>query len=241
MIRLSRALAAAGLAILAAAATAEGNSQGPTGPLTEVRERILRLIEEKKVPSLSLAVVRDGTIIWEEAFGLANLEKKIAATPQTVYPIASATKPFTATALMILVERGLVDLDQPANAFLGGARLRACEGDASEATVRRILHHTAGLPMYWNFYYAGGLRQRPPFETTLRRYGILVTAPGESYNYSNLGYAVLESIIEDVAGKPYPEFLAAEVFRPLNLRQAQVCTTSPDGPDAFLSNCAYRC
>jgi CubicO group peptidase (beta-lactamase class C family) len=205
-----------------------GISQTRPDPFLEVREKIVRLIMDKKLPSLSLAVVKNGEIIWEEAFGLANLEKKIKATPETLYAIASSTKPFTATALMILVERGLVDLDKPAPAYLGEVKLRAFEGDASEATLRRILHHTSGLPMYWNFYYAAGSRKRPPLKTTLQRYGLLVSRPGESYNYSNLGYAVLEFIIERVSGKPYPEFLAAEVFKPLNLKRATVFTTPPE-------------
>ena len=224
-------LVSTGFLTLATAAIIRGNSQSLTAPFSEVRERIVRLIEEKKAPSLSLAVVRNGKIIWEEAFGLANLEKKLKATPETLYPIASATKPFTATGLMILVERGLVDLGKPAHAYLRQAKLRAFEGNASEATVRRILHHTAGLPMYWNFHYAGTSRQRPPLETTLQRYGIMVSRPGESYNYSNLGYAVLEFIIEQVTGKSYPEFLAAEVFKPLNLKHAAVCRALPEGLD----------
>ena len=207
-----------------------GISQTRPDPFLEVREKIVRLIDDKKVPSLSLAVVKNGQIIWEEAFGLANLEKKITATPETLYPIASATKPFTATGLMILVERGLVDLDKPANAYFGQAKLRAFEGDASEATVRRILHHTSGLPMYWNFYYAGGSRHRPPLETTIQRYARLVSKPGEGYNYSNLGYAVLEYIIEQVSEKPYPEFLAAEVFKPLKLSRAEIFSAPPERP-----------
>jgi CubicO group peptidase (beta-lactamase class C family) len=229
--RLTIFLAATGLLALFAAGALEGNSQDRSGPFSQAREKIVSLIEEKKVPSLSLAVVRNGEIIWEEAFGLANLEKKIEATLETFYPIASATKPFTATALMILVERGLVDLDKPANTYLGKVKLRSFQGDASEATVRRILHHTSGLPMYWNFYFAGKSRQRPPLETTLQRYGLLVSRPGESYNYSNLGYAVLESLIEHVSGKPYPEFLEAEVFNPLNLRHTAVQTTPPESPN----------
>lgn len=125
---------------------------------------------------------------------------------------------------MILVERGLVDLDQPANAYLGPVRLRAFDGDPSEATVGRVLRHTAGLPMYWSFDYAGSGRRRPPLETTLQRYGLLISRPGEGYNYSNLGYAVLESIIERISGKPYPEYMAAEVFIPLGLKRTVVAT-----------------
>ncbi len=205
-------------------------SQECSGPLTEVRNRILRLVEEKTIPSLSLAVVKDGEIIWEEAFGWADIERKLPASPSTLYPIASATKPITATALMILVERGLVDLDKPANAYLVKEKLRALEGEADAATVRRILHHTSGLPMYWNFFYAGASRGRPDLDAGLQRYGRLVTPPGEYYNYSNLGYAVLERIIEQTSGKSYPQFLADEVFSPLGMKDAAVFTAAPKGP-----------
>jgi CubicO group peptidase (beta-lactamase class C family) len=221
--------AVAGLLALLAAGITQGNTQDKTGRFSEAREKIIRLIEEKKIPSLSLSVVGNGEIIWEEAFGLANLEKQLKAKPETLYPIASATKPFTATALMILVERGIVDLDKPANAYLGKVKLRSFEDDVSKATVRRILHHTSGLPMYWNFYYAGTSRKRPSLEATLQRYGYLMSKPGESYNYSNLGYSVLESIIEQVSGKTYPEFLASEVFKPLNLGSTAVQTAPPEG------------
>jgi len=206
-------------------------SQTRPDTFPEVREKIVRLVDDKKIPSLSLAVVKNGKIIWEEAFGLANLTKKIKASPETLYPIVSATKPFTATALMILVERGLIDLDKPANAYLGTVKLRSFEGDASEATVRRILQHTSGLPMYWNFYYAESSRKRPPLETTLQRFGILVSKPGEGYNYSNLGYAVLEFLIEQVSARSYADFLSAEVFKPLNLSRTAIFTAPPERPD----------
>jgi hypothetical protein len=81
--------------------------------------------------------------------------------------------------------------------------------------------------MFWDFYYAGGSRPRPTLETILQRYGILVDRPGENYNYSNLGFAVLESIIEQVSGKPYTEFLAAEVFKPLGLARTAVISAPP--------------
>jgi len=222
-------LVTAGWLGLVAAGLLGGNTQGQLNPFLEVKDKIIRLIEEKKIPSLSLSVVRSGEIVWEEAFGLANLEKKTKATPETLYPIASATKPFTAAGLMILVERGLVDLNKPANAYLGKVKIQAYEGDISEATVRRILHHTSGLPMYWNFYYAGTSRKRPPLETTLQHYARLMTRSGEGYNYSNLGYAVLESIIEHISGKSYPEFLRTEVFKPLNLIRTAVLTAPPEG------------
>jgi len=93
MIRLARFLVTMGLTIPVAAAGSEGNPQDLAGPLAVVREKIVRQVEEKRIPSVSLAVIKDGEIIWEEAFGLADIENKIKATPETIYPIASVTKP----------------------------------------------------------------------------------------------------------------------------------------------------
>jgi len=229
--RPSGLLMTVGLLALLTAGAGKAYAQAGSDPFREIKDKIARLVEDRKIPSLSLAVVREGAIVWEEAFGMANLEKKMPATSETLYPIASVTKPFTATGLMILVERGLVDLDKSADAYLGKAKLKAIEGDVSDATLRRILRHTAGLPMYWSFDSGPGSRRRPPLETTIERYGRLVAKPGEGFNYSNLGYAVLESIIEQVSGKPYPEFMAAEVFAPLGLKRTLVATAPPEGPD----------
>src|SRR5206468_9356127 len=85
-------------------------------------------------PSVAVAVAKDGRILFEEAIGLANQEKLIPATPYTMYALASISKPLTATGLMVLVDRGQVDLDRPANAYLGTAKLTGLAGNADGAT-----------------------------------------------------------------------------------------------------------
>lgn len=97
-----------------------------------------------KLASIAVAVAHGGKIIWEESFGWADREKMIAATPQTMYSLASISKPITATGLMTLVERGAIDLDKPANEYLGTGKLTGHAGEATGATVRRVLSHTAG-------------------------------------------------------------------------------------------------
>ncbi len=170
-------------------------------PFDAVRAHIERLVADGEVPSMAVAVARDGEIIWEEGFGLADREKNISATEHTMYPLASISKPLTATGLMILVERGLVNLDSPINDYLGEAKLQARVGDAAEATLRRVASHTAGLPLHSQHFYDGEPYQPPPRDETIRRYGNLVTAPGERYQYSNLGYGLLGYVISRVSGK----------------------------------------
>jgi CubicO group peptidase (beta-lactamase class C family) len=191
-------------------------------PFGAVRAHIERLVAEGKVPSMAVAVARDGEIVWEEGFGLADRGRNIPATEHTPYPLASISKPLTATGLMILVERGLVDLDAPIKDYLGEPKLQARVGDAAEATVRRVASHTAGLPLHSQHFYDGEPHRPPPMDETIRRYGNLVTSPGERYQYSNLGYGILGDVISRMSGGNYADFMREEVFVPLGMDHASV-------------------
>lgn len=190
-----------------------------------VRGMIRAALVDKRLPSLAVAVARDGQIIWEEAFGWANREAQEVATPHTLYSLASISKPITTTALMVLVERGLIDLDRPINDYLGAARLQGRAADAAGATVRRVASHTAGLPLHFHFFYEGEPFSPPAMDETIRRYGTLVYPPGADYVYSNLGYGILGYIIERVSGRPFADFLREEVFLPLGLTRASLGIT----------------
>ena len=192
-----------------------------------VRQTIRAEIEKRRVPSLAVAVARNGKVAWEEGFGWADLEHHIPATHNTIYSLASVSKPMTATALMILVERRQVELDRPINDYLGQVKLTGHAGRSSKATVRMLLAHTSGLPLHYNFFPQNEASPRPPMEETIRRYGILVTKPGEKYQYSNLGYGIAGYIIERVSGMKYEKFMKEEVFRPLGLSHTSV-PTEPD-------------
>jgi CubicO group peptidase (beta-lactamase class C family) len=187
-----------------------------------VRLRIQEAVRNGSVASLAVAVAAGGRIIWEEAFGWADRERRIPATPHTRYAIASVAKPFTATGLMILAERGLVNLNHPANQYLGGRQITGYAGDASAATLRLILQHRAGLPAHGQFFYADENYAPPSMDETIRRYGILVNPPGEGYTYSNLGYGILAYITARISRRAYPEFMRREVFAPLGLTQTSV-------------------
>jgi len=190
--------------------------------LDAVRAQIEHLVAEGKVPSMAVAVARDGEIVWEEGFGLADREKGIPATEHTPYPLASISKPLAATGLMILVERDLVNLDAPINDYLSKVKLQARVSDAAEATVRRVASHTAGLPLHNQDFYDDEPHRPPPMDETIHRYGNLITAPGERWQYSNLGYGLLGYAISRVSGKNYADFMHDEVFVPLEMAHTSV-------------------
>ena len=120
-----------------------------------VRAVIAQVLEQARVPSIAVAVVQDGRIVWEEAFGWADVERQIPATAHTPYSLASMTKPVTATAVMRLHEAGALDIDAPIETYIGGLRLTGNGFDTRAVTARRIMAHSAGLPQYGNFYLDG--------------------------------------------------------------------------------------
>jgi CubicO group peptidase (beta-lactamase class C family) len=202
--------------------------------LDSLRAHIRRVLDSTKTPSMAVAVAKNGRIIWEEGFGVADLARGTPATPSTVYSMASISKPMTATGVMKLVEQGKIDLDRPANDYLGSAKITGLAGPATAATVRRVMSHTAGLPLHYRFFYEGGTVTRPSMDEAITRYAITVFPPGAVYNYSNLGYGVLEEIIAKVSGRRYEEFMRDEVFKPLGM------TTTTIGTGAGLTNSAVR-
>jgi CubicO group peptidase (beta-lactamase class C family) len=178
--------------------------------------KVRKSIEERtnRIPSVAVAVARKGEVLWEQGFGWADRENRIPATEHTMYYTASVTKSLTATALMILCERKKVDLDRPVNDYLNGAKLSSPAWNPAEATVRRVVNHTAGLTTF----NGGSLSH----EDMIRRYGILFWPPGERFDYSNLGPKVLEDVIAGASGQTYAEFMRSEVFRPLGITRASV-------------------
>lgn len=187
-----------------------------------VRALIQQKMVEESLPSIAVAVARNGEILWEEGFGWADREQRIPATEHTLYSLASISKPITATGLMVLLSQGKLDLDRPLNDYLGDAKVTARVGNAEDATVRRVANHTSGLPMHYQFFYADEPYQRPPMDETIRRYANLITPPGERHCYSNLGFGILDYVISRLSGKPYADFMREEVFLPLGMTRSSV-------------------
>ncbi|MBI3830722.1 MAG: beta-lactamase family protein [Planctomycetes bacterium] len=184
---------------------------------SKLRASIEKRMLDDSVPGFAVAVARGGRILWEEGFGFAQREQQIPATSQTLFSLASISKPIATTALMLLHQRGQVDLDRPANDYLGAGKITGRAGAASGATLRRIANHTSGLPMHWQFFYPDEAFPRPPMDETIRRYAHLVSRPGERSCYCNLGFGILDEIVARVSGKSFADFLRQEIFLPLGM------------------------
>ncbi|WP_293866753.1 serine hydrolase domain-containing protein [Steroidobacter sp.] len=187
------------------------------------KQAIRRQLVENQVPGIAVSVWRNGKIVWAEGFGWADVERRVPATEHTMFHLASVTKPLTSLGVMTLVQAGKVDLDQPANRYLGRDALTTWIGDPQAVTVRRLANHTSGLPGFTNTFYGDDdLPRRLSLSETIRRYGIVVAPAGERYQYSNIGYGVLSHLLAQVSGKSYADFMRQEVFLPLGMTHSSI-------------------
>ncbi|MGN8050102.1 serine hydrolase [Curtobacterium sp. 22159] len=192
--------------------------------LPYVREWVSYKVWQLRVPGVQVAIGLGGEVLFDEAWGYADVEAGRRLTTTDLFRIASHSKTFTSTAVMLLVERGSLRLDDTAGTYVpalvdGGSPL-------ADVTVRELLEMGAGVIRdghdgdYWS-----QLRPFPDEDELLRLLlddGQKVPA-GSSFNYSNLGYSLLGLVIAAVSGRSYGEFVRAEITEPLGLRN-----TGPD-------------
>lgn len=180
--------------------------------VSQMRDRI-----SSGVPSIAIAVAWHGRIIWEYAEGMSDQQGKIKATVHTPYYLASISKTITATALMELVQRQKVDLDQPVNRYLRTAKVSSPMWDVSQATVRRVANHTAGLATYARGCLEGNSKCDASAASAIRRYAVIVWPPGKYFDYSNLDYGILGEVVAQVSGADLGRSLRRTVFKPLGM------------------------
>ena len=184
----------------------------PNEKFDSARTMIMDALSARATVSAAVGVAQDGKIVWLQAFGMANGPRRVKTTTHTAYPVASITKPLTATAIMLLAERGELDINESAEKYIKPLKFKAYRGKSEDVTIKHLLNHTSGLPMHFNYFYDDEGYEPPSIEETVERYGFLMHAPGEVFQYSNLGYGVLGHIISKVSGMTYEEFMEQEVF-----------------------------
>lgn len=165
----------------------------------------------------SILVARDGQPVVSRGYGMANVELNVPNSPQTVFRLGSVTKQFTAMAIMLLQERGKLNVNDPACKYLTD-----CPAAWQPITVRNLLTHTAGVPNYTSFPDFVKVAVLPTTNAamiTQLRDKPLEFAPGEKFAYSNSGYFLLGAIIERASGKSYADFLQENIFTPLGMKQ----------------------
>lgn len=175
-------------------------------------------VADGTTPSIAFAIARDGVILHEGAFGMADREAGRRATLHTAYPLASATKPITATVLMVLHEREGLDLGQSLRTAHPGLAIKGDGGD--RITIEQLLSHTSGLGTYARIRYGADVQAAPPLAEDLLAHAYTVNAPGRISEYSNLGYGLLGEVISRRAQSPYADAVERLVFEPLGMEDS---------------------
>jgi CubicO group peptidase (beta-lactamase class C family) len=201
-----------------------GKQSGPSVQMLTVDSFIRAEMAKRHIPAITVSVIQDKRIVFEEGYGLADREGGIRATPNTPFYTASVTKAFTGTALIILEAQHRIDLDKPINDYLHSAKLRSPMWDVSASTVRRVANHTGGLTTYNRKCAVDDSDCRASTETAISRHGIVVWQPGDHFDYSNLGYGVLGMVISDVSKMPFGQFLSQDLFLPLDMNNCYLQT-----------------
>ena len=212
---------------------------------TELDRFVLRLMRRSRIPGLSLGVAQNGRPTVSRGFGFRDRERRLPATPSTVYGIASMTKSFTALAILQLEEDGRLKVTHPVVRYLPEFRTPSPRW-TPRITLHHFLNHSSGLPPLPSIYYASGrsLARDPPYDPRVaRRVGIdpshppldtyegvmeflatepyrMLGPPGRYFSYSNEAFGLLGAVIERVSGRTYESYLEEEVLRPAGMTHA---------------------
>ncbi len=181
----------------------------------------LQTMFDDRYPSLSVAIVRDGEIVYQRALGFEDIKAGRPATPQTQYHVASVTKAFTASLAVILHERGVVDLDQPVVKYLpDDVSISTTPELGATITLRQLASHTSGLPrgVPGCVQSVEGWYQLEPQRLYDHLANVeLKSDPGAAEEYSNLGFGLLGHALERAADKPFDRLMQELLCDPLKL------------------------
>jgi D-alanyl-D-alanine carboxypeptidase len=174
------------------------------------------VLQKTGVPSASVAIVQNGTIVYTQAYGKARLDPLVDATPAMRYSIGSISKQFTAAAILLLEQEGKLSIDDPVSKYIPDLTR------ANEVTIKMLLSHTSGYQDYWPEDYV----MPPMLEATTAQHILDVWGkkpldfdPGTKWQYSNTNYVIAGRIVEQVSGEPLMEFLQQHIFKPLDMRE----------------------
>lgn len=175
-----------------------------------------------EMPGLAVAISRDGKVIYNKAFGLADMEHMVPNTTKTIFECGSVSKQFTAAAILLLIQDGKLSVNDDVRKYI--PELPQYE---SPITIRHLLSHISGLKDWGAVYGLTGwprttraYSQELSFDIVFRQKS-LNFAPGSQYSYSNSNYVMLVLLVERISGKSFAEFTTERLFKPLGMNDTQ--------------------
>ena len=216
---MSRAWLVLVLAASIASAEAQVSTVASPARLAAATDSLRKLVESGFIPSVAYSISNRTGVIEEGAFGFADVAQHVKATASTAYPVASVAKSLTAIGALRAVDAGALDLDRPANSYLGADSVTVMVGDARRLTTRALLHMTAGIPHVVRFHWSDEPRDAA-LDRPLGHFTAF--APGTQFYYSNQSLGIVGEILSHISGKTFTRYMADEVFRPLGMMNSAV-------------------
>lgn len=211
MIAIRHALACAAICFVPVAAWAQALTPEQTEKVDTI---VADALKTSKVPSASIAIVREGKIVYAKAYGDQGPDMK-ATSADAKYQIASISKQITAAGILLLEDEGKLSLDDKVSKWVPDVT------DADKITIRQLLSHTSGLQDYWpQDYDFAAMEKAVTPQGIVDRWARkpLDYAPGTAWQYSNTGYVVAGMIIEKASGEPLLKYLERKIFKPLKMQ-----------------------
>ena len=188
--------------------------------MEQLDQHIPGWMDRYDVPGVTVALIRQGEVIWSNAFGYADIEQGTRMTTDTVCRVESISKSVTALGVMRLAEMGEIELGDPVHRYLTSWEFPESDFDTERVTIRHLLSHSSGLPLGTiGLEYSPG-EEKPSLRESLTREVHLVQEPCKSFIYSNVGFNLLEMLIEDVSGRSFVDFMEEEILLPLGMHNS---------------------
>lgn len=198
------------------------NSEISVGEFTlYLDERITRIMGNYDIPGVSIAMIHEREMVWSNAYGYADVEAGREMTVDTVCRVESISKSVTAWGVMKLLEDGQIQLDEPVDQYLANWEIPKSRFSEEEITIRQLLSHSSGMPLGTIGLEYSPEDSIPSLENSLSRQAKLVREPGTAFEYSNVGFNLLELLIEEVTGAKFSDYMEEEVLEPLGMNSAR--------------------
>jgi CubicO group peptidase (beta-lactamase class C family) len=198
---------------------------------------VRRVMARDQIPGIAVGVVEKRQLVYARGFGYRDVEKRLPMTPDTIVPLGSATKAFTATAVALLADQGKITLDAPVSSYLPDFSLEDPAASA-RVTVRDLLTHRSGLPRHDFFWY------RAPFSRDELYYRLRFLEPSRGprrrWRYNSLMFVVAGRIVERISGESWESFVQTEILDPLGMRRTPLSTEAMANDSDHASPYALR-
>lgn len=171
--------------------------------ISNLETQIPRLIQNSAIPGISLAIIRDGELLWNQSFGIKHIYNKKPVNNETIFAAASLTKPLFAYAVLKMAERGEIDLDAPLTKYTDKPLIT--DFRIKQVTARRVLSHTTGFPNWSG--------SKPVW---------FKNNPGTKFGYSGEGFLYLQNVVEKITGQPLEAYLQQQILQPWGMNSSSL-------------------